>query len=92
MDTSKQPVTRSSLDRSQIRLGTSDYNKIRESTAFVDKTMLIKEIVYSRDKVLLITCPRRFGKSTNMNMIKRFLELQIDKNGDQVTEIAKNEN
>ena len=92
MDTSKKTCGRLSLDRSGICLGTSDYDEILKSSVFVDKTMLIKEIVNSKHKVLLITCPRRFGKSTNMDKIKRFLELQIDKNGDQATEIKKTDN
>ena len=51
------------------------------SAAFVDKTLLIKDFVKSGDKVVLITCPRRFGKSTNMSMIKVFLEMEVNHDG-----------
>ena len=83
---------RSSLDPSQIVLGSYDYSEIRESSALIDKTMLIKDFVNSGDKVSLITCPRRFGKSTNMNMIKTFLQMKVDANGNQITDLEKNEN
>ena len=68
-----------------IVIGSSNFEDVLKSSAFVDKTMLIKDVVDSTDKVLLITCPRRFGKSTNMNMIKTFLEIKLDKWGREIT-------
>jgi hypothetical protein len=80
------------LDRSLIVIGSSNYHKIIESSAFVDKTMLIKDLVESKNEISLITCPRRFGKSTNMNMVKTFLQLEVDKNGNEVTDVVKTDN
>ncbi|CAF1073049.1 unnamed protein product [Brachionus calyciflorus] len=73
-------------DTIRIVTGSSSFKEILRSSAFIDKTMLIKDIVDSADKVLLITCPRRFGKSTNMDMIKTFLEIEIDKDGNKYTD------
>ena len=49
---------------------------------FVDKSMFIKEfLAASSGKVVLITRPRRWGKSLNMDMLKRFLSIEVDEQG-----------
>ena len=39
---------------------------------FVDKTMLIKELLDKKGDVNLFTRPRRFGKTLNMSMLEHF--------------------
>jgi Predicted AAA-ATPase len=57
-----------------ISLGTDDFDKIiSKNAAFVDKTMFIKEWMEKDDEVSVFLCPRRFGKSTNLSMLKSFL-------------------
>ena len=51
---------------------------ITESTTFVDKSLFVKEIMDDINKVILITMPRRWGKSLNFDMLKRFLEISMD--------------
>ena len=59
----------------KIALGTDDFKEIaKEYDVFVDKTLFIKEIIDSSDKSILITYPRRWGKTLNLNMLKTFLE------------------
>ena len=41
---------------------------------YVDKTLLIKELLEKKDKVVLCTRPRRFGKTLNQTMLKCFFE------------------
>ena len=56
--------------------GTSDFDEIIEKDAlFVDKTLFIKDFVTNTAKVCVILRPRRFGKSTNLSMLKTFLSL-----------------
>ena len=44
--------------------------------------MFIKEFLEaSSGKVVLITRPRRWGKSLNMDMLKRFLSIEVDEQG-----------
>ena len=44
--------------------------------------MFIKEfLAASSGKVVLITRPRRWGKSLNMDMLKRFLSIEVDEQG-----------
>ena len=45
---------------------------------FVDKTYFIREILRDRSEVLLITRPRRFGKTLNMSMLQHFLAAEVD--------------
>ena len=54
---------------------------VTESSIFVDKSLFIEEIINSKDEVTLITMPRRWGKSSNIEMLKKFLEIQVDENG-----------
>ena len=42
---------------------------------YVDKSMFFKEWFESGDEVTLITRPRRFGKSTNLNLLRDFFDL-----------------
>ncbi len=56
-----------------IGIGNQGFDKIRENNYFyVDKTGFIKEWWESGDDVTLITRPRRFGKTLNMDMLKCF--------------------
>ncbi|MEM7496145.1 MAG: AAA family ATPase, partial [Myxococcota bacterium] len=59
--------------------GVSDFTKLREGGyAFVDKSLFIKEILDGGDDVTLITRPRRFGKTINLNMLRCFLHWPLD--------------
>ena len=56
-----------------ISIGNQSFQEIREKGYFlVDKTNLIKEWWESADSVTLITRPRRFGKTINMDMLNCF--------------------
>ncbi len=58
-----------------VPIGVDDFQEIRDEDGYyVDKTPLIDEILNRRlTKVHLITRPRRFGKSTNLNMLDSYL-------------------
>uniref|UniRef100_A0A1B6M205 AAA-ATPase-like domain-containing protein n=1 Tax=Graphocephala atropunctata TaxID=36148 RepID=A0A1B6M205_9HEMI len=62
----------------------ADFDEVTKTTLFVDKTLLIKRIFDSTKygSGILIRTPNKFGKSTNLNMIKRFFEINIDDKGD----------
>ena len=60
-----------------IGIGNQGFDKIRQNNYFyVDKTGFIKEWWESGDDVTLITRPRRFGKTLNMDMLKCFFSNQ----------------
>ena len=61
-----------------IGLGVSDFKEvIKEDIYYIDKTMYIKEIIDSKDKVVLVTRPRRFGKTLNMSMLRYYFDNRV---------------
>lgn len=64
----------------RVPIGYELFDEIRENgNYYVDKTELIYELLNNtQDKVVLITRPRRFGKTLNMNMIRSFLDINRD--------------
>jgi hypothetical protein len=58
-----------------ILIGESDFKLIRESDAYyVDKSLFVEEILTCPYKVILITRPRRFGKTINLSLLHYFFE------------------
>lgn len=55
-----------------------DFRDIRPLPAFVDKTMLLDTIMQDKYKSVCLIAPRRFGKSVNLSMLKRFWEVLPD--------------
>ena len=66
-----------------VAIGKQSFESIREKDNFyVDKTLFIREWWDSDDSVTLITRPRRFGKTLNMDMIKCFFSNEYKNRGD----------
>ena len=67
--------------RKGIAVGTDDYSKIIDNKGyFVDKTSLIKDVfAQNKSEVLLISRPRRFGKTLTMSMFYHFLSINHNK-------------
>ena len=55
-------------------VGTSDWVRFSRDSYCVDKTLIIKDLIDSKSRVVLFTRPRRFGKTTMMEMIRAFYE------------------
>jgi len=57
----------------KLPIGVNDFEKIvTKEYYFVDKSLLIKDIIDFPGEIKLITRPRRFGKTLNMSMIDHF--------------------
>ena len=67
----------------KIRVGTDSFaDLLLASNVFVDKSMFIQEFLEeSGGKVVLLTRPRRWGKSLNMDMLRCFLSIEVDEQG-----------
>ncbi len=64
-----------------LPIGVEDFKElIQKEYYFVDKTLMIKDLLDKRSKVSLFTRPMRFGKTLNMSMIQRFFEKTGDSN------------
>ena len=58
-----------------IAIGESDFKMLRgKKCYYIDKTMYIKHILDNQSKVILVTRPRRFGKTLNMSMLKYYFD------------------
>ena len=66
-----------------IGIGNESFQEIRENDCFyIDKTSFIKEWWENMDKSTLITRPRRFGKTLNLNMLECFFSNKYKDRGD----------
>ena len=66
-----------------ISIGNQSFESIiKEECFYIDKTAFIKEWWENKDIVTLITRPRRFGKTLNMDMIKCFFSNEYRDRGD----------
>ena len=69
----------------KISIGVEDFKEIIDKDGyFVDKTLMIKKLIESRAKVTLFTRPRRFGKTLNQFMIRRFFEDERTRSGERI--------
>ena len=65
------------MKKKAVPVGIEDFERIiNEDYYYVDKTMLIEELLINRAPVTLFTRPRRFGKTLNMSMIKYFFDVK----------------
>ena len=61
-----------------IGIGESNFKGLRlRKNYFIDKTMYIKDIIDNQARVLLVTRPRRFGKTLNMSMLRYFFDCDV---------------
>lgn len=66
-----------------ISLGNQGFASLRENHCFyIDKTDFIREWWEEQDVVTLITRPRRFGKTLNLNMMECFFSTQYKDRSD----------
>ena len=66
----------------KISIGIEDFKEIIDKNGyFVDKTFMIRDLIESNANVTLFTRPRRFGKTLNQSMIRRFFEDEITGSG-----------
>ena len=69
----------------RISIGIENYREmIDRNYYYVDKTLLIKELLDQWTKVFLITRPRRFGKTLGLSMVQTFFEDSRDETGNKI--------
>ena len=69
-----EPMTYHVNKRKPFPIGISDYRRASSEYYYVDKTLLIRDILDEQSQVMLFTRPRRFGKTLNMDMLRVFFE------------------
>ena len=65
-----------------ISIGIEEYKRIIEKDYYyIDKTLLVKELLDKGGAVNLFTRPRRFGKTLALSMLRTFFERDTDIDG-----------
>ena len=69
----------------KISIGVEDFKEIIDRDGyFVDKTLMIQKLIKNNAKVTLFTRPRRFGKTLNQFMLRRFFEDERTETGEKI--------
>ena len=69
------------MNHKPLPIGIDNFEKlITRDYYFVDKTLLIKDLLDNKADVNLFTRPRRFGKTLNMSMLQYFFEDERNRN------------
>ena len=64
------------MEKMGIAIGEENFLEIRKNRAYyVDKSLLIKNIIESPSKVIVFTRPRRFGKTLNISMLAYYFDI-----------------
>lgn len=70
-----QPETAEDIsEKRPCPVGITSYKEVAGECYYVDKTLLIKNIIDDHSKVFLFARPRRFGKTLMMDMVRTFFE------------------
>ena len=60
-----------------IGIGESNFKTLRlNNNYFIDKSLYIKDVIDNGSKVILLTRPRRFGKTLNMSMLRYYFDVR----------------
>ena len=69
------------MKRKELNIGKSDFKSvIVNDNYYIDKSLLIEEILKSEKAVLLLPRPRRFGKTLNLSMLRYFFDIREPEN------------
>lgn len=69
------------LDRSgnrRLPIGDDGFERVSSRSVFVDKSLLVADVLDGNSMVTLFCRPRRFGKTLAMTMLRTFFEIPID--------------
>ena len=78
-------ISRYTIHKWTIPKGYNNYKRIiSDELYYVDKTLLIKELLDKKGQVNLFTRPRRFGKTLILSMLRTFFEQDTDVKGNVI--------
>ncbi|MCR4890806.1 MAG: ATP-binding protein [Lachnospiraceae bacterium] len=76
------------MERKKIGIGYEDYREFIDGNMYyVDKTLLIRDLLKTGEKVTLFTRPRRFGKTLALSMLRTFFEKELDRDGNVIDKL-----
>ena len=62
----------------RLPIGDDGFERVASRSLFIDKSLLIADVLSGNSLATLFRRPRRFGKTLGMTMLKSFLELPPD--------------
>ncbi len=72
------------MHKKKLPIGIENYKEFHDkSYYYVDKTLIIRDLLDLGGKVTIFTRPRRFGKTLTLSMIRTFFEMEHTENGSQ---------
>ena len=72
----------------KIGIGYENYKRVMDDNCYyVDKTLLIRDVIEKGGMTTLFTRPRRFGKTLALSMLRTFFELEYDRDGNVIDKI-----
>lgn len=63
---------------------------VKRSKMFIDTSLLISIVVHYTNQYLVLVAPPKWGKTMNADMIKTFLEIQVDEEGREIPKSQTN--
>jgi len=78
--------------KKKVALEPATFKKLVTNDLFVDKTLFIKDVLNCSSDHMLITRPRRWGKTLNMDMLKTLLEIEMDTKKEGIKKRKDNQN
>ncbi|CAH1368013.1 unnamed protein product, partial [Tenebrio molitor] len=82
-------ITESAFNqRSVIDLNAQSFEDVASLDGFVDRTMLIEELLQEEPTYTMIFAPSKFGKTVNLSMIRLFCDIE-DKNTKTKEDVTK---
>ena len=67
-----------SSKKKSLPIGISEFRKAVSKFYYIDKTLLIRDLIDEGAAVSLFTRPRRFGKTLNMDMLREYFEISSE--------------
>lgn len=72
------------MNRKPLPVGVDDFEHlVTRGYYFVDKSLMVRELLDNKGDVTLFTRPRRFGKTLNMSMLRCFFEDARNRDGEK---------
>ena len=76
--------------KKKLPVGIDDFKKlIQNDYYFIDKSLLIEELITKKSEVTLLPRPRRFGKTLNMSMLNYFFDVENREENKELFESLK---
>ena len=77
------------MKRKMLPIGYEDIKTIIDKNLyFIDKSLLVEEVLNQGGQTILLTRPRRFGKTLNLSVIRRFFEDERTEKGEKILQSA----